>query len=152
MSVGGTAQQRSHSWSQACVGACSSFTHHLIHHLSTALALTWCRAWGQTSSMSACLWPPLLAPHPLSCTCLCLSLQVASRGCLVSVALNMHGTRAVQKLVETLSSREQRAELVGGLRVSALCKVCAGVGDECWGLSKAAPWSAGSSAQSWWIK
>lgn len=52
--------------------------------------------------------------------------EVASRGCLVSVALNMHGTRAVQKLVETLSSREQRAELVealtGGVHVVQLIK------------------------------
>lgn len=35
-------------------------------------------------------------------------LQRASeRGELVSVALNTHGTRAVQKLIETLTSREQ---------------------------------------------
>lgn len=35
-------------------------------------------------------------------------LQRASeRGELVSVALNTHGTRAVQKLIETLTTREQ---------------------------------------------
>ena len=35
-------------------------------------------------------------------------LQHASEGGeLVSVALNTHGTRAVQKLIETLTSREQ---------------------------------------------
>ena len=35
-------------------------------------------------------------------------LQRASeKGELVSVALNTHGTRAVQKLIETLTSREQ---------------------------------------------
>ena len=32
---------------------------------------------------------------------------VAPSGDLVSVALNTHGTRAVQKLIETLTSREQ---------------------------------------------
>lgn len=33
--------------------------------------------------------------------------QVAGNGELVNVALNTHGTRAVQKLIETLTSREQ---------------------------------------------
>lgn len=46
------------------------------------------------------------------------------------MALNMHGTRAVQKLVETLSSREQRAELVG-----LGCLVCRGVGVGLWNLA-----------------
>ena len=32
------------------------------------------------------------------------------------VALNMHGTRAVQKLIETLSSREQREIVIEALK------------------------------------
>lgn len=42
--------------------------------------------------------------------------SVADRGELVTVALNTHGTRAVQKLIETLSSREQRAIVIEALR------------------------------------
>ncbi|GFH23438.1 putative pumilio 8, chloroplastic [Haematococcus lacustris] len=42
--------------------------------------------------------------------------RVAQRGELASVALNTHGTRAVQKLIETLSSREQRQIVVEALR------------------------------------
>ncbi|PNG71359.1 putative pumilio 8, chloroplastic, partial [Tetrabaena socialis] len=42
--------------------------------------------------------------------------KVAERGELVGVALNTHGTRAVQKLIETLSSREQRAIAIEALR------------------------------------
>ena len=45
--------------------------------------------------------------------CVFRTSQVAARGVLVTVALNMHGTRAVQKLVETLSNREQKTMLVG---------------------------------------
>ena len=41
--------------------------------------------------------------------------RAADNGDLVSVALNTHGTRAVQKLIETLTSREQRALVVGAL-------------------------------------
>ncbi len=41
---------------------------------------------------------------------------MAERGELVGVALNTHGTRAVQKLIETLSSREQRAIAIEALR------------------------------------
>ncbi len=40
---------------------------------------------------------------------------VADRGELVTVALNTHGTRAVQKLIETLTSREQRAIVISSL-------------------------------------
>ncbi|EFJ45258.1 pumilio family protein [Volvox carteri f. nagariensis] len=43
-------------------------------------------------------------------------LEVSERGELVTVALNTHGTRAVQKLIETLSSREQRAIAIEALR------------------------------------
>lgn len=42
--------------------------------------------------------------------------RVAEKGDLVTVALNTHGTRAVQKLVETLSSREQRQIVIDALR------------------------------------
>ncbi len=42
--------------------------------------------------------------------------KVAERGELVGAALNTHGTRAVQKLIETLSSREQRAIAIEALR------------------------------------
>jgi hypothetical protein len=41
--------------------------------------------------------------------------RVAELGELVSVALNTHGTRAVQKLIETLSSREQRQIVIDSL-------------------------------------
>lgn len=34
---------------------------------------------------------------------------------IVEVALNTHGTRAVQKLIETLTSREQRALVISAL-------------------------------------
>lgn len=64
---------------------------------------------------TACLLPlppasPL--PHlPLRSHTPCPALQVlrraAENGELVNVALNTHGTRAVQKLIETLTSREQ---------------------------------------------
>eukprot|EP00983_Pelagomonas_calceolata_P115740 1160230-Pelagomonas_calceolata.AAC.4 len=40
----------------------------------------------------------------------------AERGELVNVALNTHGTRAVQKLIETLSSREQRQIVIEALQ------------------------------------
>lgn len=46
--------------------------------------------------------PLCTAPHPLQ-----VLKQVADNGELVNVALNTHGTRAVQKLIETLTSREQ---------------------------------------------
>lgn len=39
----------------------------------------------------------------------------AERGELVNIALNTHGTRAVQKLIETLSSREQRQIVIQAL-------------------------------------
>ncbi len=42
--------------------------------------------------------------------------RVAERGELASVALNTHGTRAVQKLIETLSSREQKQVVIEALR------------------------------------
>lgn len=40
------------------------------------------------------------------------------------MALNTHGTRAVQKLIETLSTREQRTLIIGALKdgVVALIK------------------------------
>jgi hypothetical protein len=41
--------------------------------------------------------------------------RVADDGELVTVALNTHGTRAVQKLIETLTSREQRAIVISAL-------------------------------------
>ena len=41
---------------------------------------------------------------------------MAEKKQLVPVALNMHGTRAVQKLIETLSSREQREIVIDALR------------------------------------
>ncbi|KAI8476987.1 MAG: pumilio family protein [Monoraphidium minutum] len=41
--------------------------------------------------------------------------RAAEKGELVSVALNTHGTRAVQKLIETLTSREQRAIVIEAL-------------------------------------
>jgi len=41
--------------------------------------------------------------------------RVAEKGELVTVALNTHGTRAVQKLIETLTSREQRAIVIDAL-------------------------------------
>jgi hypothetical protein len=57
------------------------------------------------------------------CVCRCSEQQrlevlksVADKQQLVNVALNMHGTRAVQKLVETLSSKEQRQILIDALR------------------------------------
>jgi hypothetical protein len=34
----------------------------------------------------------------------------------VPVALNMHGTRAVQKLIDTLSSREQKLIVIEALK------------------------------------
>ena len=43
-------------------------------------------------------------------------MRVAEKQQLVPVALNMHGTRAVQKLIETLSSREQREIVIGALK------------------------------------
>jgi hypothetical protein len=43
------------------------------------------------------------------------------------VALNMHGTRAVQKLIETLSSREQREIVIEALKDG----VCARLHDLC---------------------
>jgi hypothetical protein len=46
--------------------------------------------------------------------------RAAERGELVSVALNTHGTRAVQKLIETLSSREQRAIAIDALRTGVV--------------------------------
>ena len=48
--------------------------------------------------------------------CLQVLQRVAERGELVNVALNTHGTRAVQKLIETLSSREQRQIVIEALR------------------------------------
>jgi hypothetical protein len=41
--------------------------------------------------------------------------RVAEKGELASVALNTHGTRAVQKLIETLTSREQRELVIAAL-------------------------------------
>ncbi len=41
---------------------------------------------------------------------------VAAEGQLVAVALNTHGTRAVQKLIETLTSREQTRIVVEALK------------------------------------
>jgi hypothetical protein len=40
---------------------------------------------------------------------------VCVKGQIVEVALNTHGTRAVQKLIETLTSREQRALVISAL-------------------------------------
>jgi hypothetical protein len=52
----------------------------------------------------------------------------AERGELVNIALNTHGTRAVQKLIETLSSREQRQIVIqaleGGERMRGMCRSC----------------------------
>lgn len=43
--------------------------------------------------------------------------RISENGELVNVALNTHGTRAVQKLIETLTSREQaRAAHAAGRR------------------------------------
>eukprot|EP00951_Prasinocladus_malaysianus_P000516 scaffold3860_cov39-Prasinocladus_malaysianus.AAC.1 len=42
--------------------------------------------------------------------------SVAERGDLVSVALNTHGTRAVQKLIETLAGKEQVQIVIEALR------------------------------------
>lgn len=42
--------------------------------------------------------------------------QVADNGELVNVALNTHGTRAVQKLIETLTSREQVQLVIDALK------------------------------------
>ncbi len=36
--------------------------------------------------------------------------RISENGELVNVALNTHGTRAVQKLIETLTSREQASQ------------------------------------------
>lgn len=41
--------------------------------------------------------------------------RVAEKGEVVTVALNTHGTRAVQKLIETLTSREQRKIVIEAL-------------------------------------
>jgi pumilio RNA-binding family len=41
---------------------------------------------------------------------------VSKKGELVSVALNTHGTRAVQKLIETLTNKEQRAMAIEALK------------------------------------
>lgn len=41
--------------------------------------------------------------------------RVCEKGQIVEVALNTHGTRAVQKLIETLTSREQRALVIQAL-------------------------------------
>jgi hypothetical protein len=41
--------------------------------------------------------------------------RVCEKGQIVEVALNTHGTRAVQKLIETLTSREQRALVISAL-------------------------------------
>ena len=51
--------------------------------------------------------------------------RVAGRNELVSVALNTHGTRAVQKLIETLSSREQRQIAIEALKPGASAHGCA---------------------------
>ncbi len=45
--------------------------------------------------------------------------QVSERQQLVGVALNTHGTRAVQKLIETLSSREQKQIVIEALKDGA---------------------------------
>jgi hypothetical protein len=42
--------------------------------------------------------------------------RVAEQGQLVSVALNTHGTRAVQKLIETLTCKEQRVIAIEALK------------------------------------
>ena len=61
------------------------------------------------------LQPPLIDPiHPFPRSQ--VLKRVADRGELVAVALNTHGTRAVQKLIETLSSREQRQIVIEALR------------------------------------
>lgn len=56
--------------------------------------------------------------------------QVAGNGELVNVALNTHGTRAVQKLIETLTSREQASwgcvEFCWGSRCSWVQESAAG--------------------------
>ena len=44
---------------------------------------------------------------PVPCPALQVLRRAAENGELVNVALNTHGTRAVQKLIETLTSREQ---------------------------------------------
>lgn len=41
--------------------------------------------------------------------------RVCEKGQVIEVALNTHGTRAVQKLIETLTSREQRALVISAL-------------------------------------
>lgn len=41
---------------------------------------------------------------------------VADKGELVAIALSTHGTRAVQKLIETLTSKEQRTLAIGALK------------------------------------
>lgn len=40
--------------------------------------------------------------------------RISENGELVNVALNTHGTRAVQKLIETLTSREQASSSSSG--------------------------------------
>jgi hypothetical protein len=56
--------------------------------------------------------PPPLVPLPAAAQVI---KHVADKGELVNVALNTHGTRAVQKLIETLTSREQRALVIAAL-------------------------------------
>eukprot|EP00878_Enallax_costatus_P024430 GHUV01026068.1.p2 GENE.GHUV01026068.1~~GHUV01026068.1.p2 ORF type:complete len:173 (+),score=55.36 GHUV01026068.1:443-961(+) len=41
--------------------------------------------------------------------------RVCEKGQIIEVALNTHGTRAVQKLIETFTSREQRALVISAL-------------------------------------
>jgi hypothetical protein len=41
--------------------------------------------------------------------------RVCDKGQIIEVALNTHGTRAVQKLIETLTSREQRSLVISAL-------------------------------------
>lgn len=55
-------------------------------------------------AITACRWLAGVNPTPLPAQVL---RRASERGELVSVALNTHGTRAVQKLIETLTTREQ---------------------------------------------
>jgi hypothetical protein len=41
--------------------------------------------------------------------------RVCDKGQIIEVALNTHGTRAVQKLIETLTSREQKSLVISAL-------------------------------------
>lgn len=85
----------------------------LLLHAPAALSLLLLLRWSRDAS---CL--PVTCLPVLTCSeeqRLEVLKQVCDKGQIVEVALNTHGTRAVQKLIETLTSREQRALVISAL-------------------------------------